>query len=154
MPDLSALRQVWPQRGSLEEKLAAVNAMVASGPVVDIAVTAIKGRLPMEHLECFALTAKTADIRERLHMPAVSKSVMASVYLLRLLEYERLFSKSRLDVLRGLLNDLSEDEASGVTREMADDIMAQSVSSVPWWSAHGFSQPGVGIYDAIAAQLA
>jgi len=153
--DYGALRDVWPEHGSLEEKLAAVNSMEVAGPTVDIPADAVRQRLlsRMLHLECFALAATTRSIRLRLNMPGVPRSVTSAVYLLQLLSSdERVFGKHRLSLLRSLFSDLVSDEASGITQKDADDVLALSQSTVSWWQRHGFSQP-VGIYDAIEARL-
>ena len=155
MADHAALRGIWPEQGSLEAKLALVNSMEVPGPVVDIQVADVRQRLQsrMPHLECYALAAKTRDIRQRLHMPAVPRSVVSATYLLQLLSSdERLFGKHRLGLLKSLFADLVADEASGITQADADSVLALSQSTVSWWSRNGFSQP-VGLYDAIEAQL-
>jgi hypothetical protein len=156
MPDLAALRAVWPEQGSLEAKLAAVNNVVVPGPVVDIAVTAVKEKLAprMAHLECYALAAKTRDLRRRLGMSGIPQSVTSAVYLLQLLSSdERVFGKHRLGLLKSLFADLVADEASGIGQEDADGIVALSSSTVTWWSRNGFSGSGVTVYDAIEAGL-
>jgi hypothetical protein len=154
VPDHAALRAVWPEHGSLPAKIALVNSMEVPGPTQDIPLSAIRERLAprMGHLECFALAARTREIRAWLRMPPVSQSVTSAVYLLQLLaSAERAIGQHKLPVLKSLLADLAGDEASGVSRELADEVLALSRSTVPWWQAHGFSQPGVGVYDAIAA---
>jgi hypothetical protein len=155
MPDHAALREVWPEHGSLEAKLALVNSMQTAGPPVDISVAYIRERLAprMSHLECYALVAKTRDLRRRLNMPAVPQSVTSAIYLLQLLSSaDRVIGQYKLPVLRSLLDDLVADESSGITRELADNVLALSSSTVSWWSRHGFSQP-VNTYDVIEAQL-
>jgi hypothetical protein len=156
MPDLDALRAAWPPSGTLEQKLAHVNGLMTEGPTVDIPLPAIRERLAprMQHLECYALTAKTRDIRRRLNMPGIPQPVVSAIYLLQLLaSAEKGIGQHKLPVLKSLLGDLVSDEASGVSQEDADGILALSRSSVPWWQKHSFSQPGVGVYDAIEARL-
>jgi hypothetical protein len=153
--DYGALREVWPEQGSLEAKIALVNSMMTEGPVVDIPVAAVRERLAprMAHLECFALAARTRDLRRRLNMPAVPRAVTSAVYLLQLLASdERVFGKHRLGLLKSLFADLVADEASGITQEIADNVLALSTSNISWWQAHKFSGP-VGIYDVIEAGL-
>jgi hypothetical protein len=155
VPDHAALRAIWPEHGSLPAKIALVNSMEVPGPTKDIPLPAIKEKLAprMLHLETFALTARTRDIRAWLRMPPVPQSVTSAVYLLQLLaSAEKVIGQHKLPVLKGLLADLASDEASGVSQEDADGIIALSSSSVPWWSRHGFSAP-VNTYDAIEARL-
>jgi hypothetical protein len=155
MPDLNALKAAWPPSGTLEQKLAHVNALMTEGPTIDIPLPAIRERLAprMAHLETFAMMARTRDLRRRLHMAEpVSQSIVSVIYLLQLLSSaEKVVGQHKLPVLKGLLADLVRDEASGISSEDVDGILAMSKSSVPWWQRHGFSQPGVDIYDAIAA---
>jgi hypothetical protein len=154
MPDrLADLRAVWPEAGSLDEKLAVVNAMTEVGPVGDIPLASLRERLAehMAHLECFALAARTRSIRHRLHMSPVPGAVTSAVYLLKLLATdEQVLHKHRLGVLKQLLGDLVGDETSGITRMDADYIIALSRPAVPWRQLHGYSQP-LGVYDAIEA---
>jgi hypothetical protein len=155
MPDLAALREVWPEHGSLEAKLNLINSMQVPGPTQDIPLSAIRQRLAsrMAHLECFALAAKTRDLRRRLHMPGIPQSVTSAVYLLQLVSSgEMAIGRHKLPVLKSLLGDLALDEASGITQEDADAVLALSSSMVSWWSRHGFSSP-VNTYDVIDAQL-
>jgi hypothetical protein len=155
MPDLNALRAAWPPSGTLEQKLQHVNSLMTEGPTQDIPLAAIRERLQsrMLHLETFALAAKTRDVRRRLNMEPVPPSVVAAVYLLQLLaSSERVIGQHKLPVLKSLLLGLVSDEASGVTQQDADAIIALSRSTVIWWTRHGFSQP-VGLFDAIEAQL-
>jgi hypothetical protein len=154
MADLAALRAVWPEQGLIEEKLAHVNTLMSEGPTVDVSIAAIKECLAprMAHLECFALAAKTRDLRRRLHMSGIPQSVVSATYLLQILGSggEQIIGKYRLPVLKNLLDDLVSDEASGISRELADEVIALSSSTMPWWLAHKFSAP-VGVYDAIEA---
>ena len=139
----------------MQAKIDLVNSLQVAGPTVDIPVAAVKEKLAARllHLETYALAAKTRDLRRRLNMPAVPRAVTSAVYLLQLLSSdERVFGKHRLALLKSLLSDLTVDEASGISQETADDVLALSQSVWPWWAAHGFSQP-VGIYDAIEARL-
>jgi hypothetical protein len=129
--------------------------MMVEGPVVDIPLPAIREKLQhrMEHLECYALAAKTRDLRRRLNMPAPTQSIVSAVYLLQVLSSaERAIGQRKLPVLKSLLADLVSDEASGISQEDADAVLALAKSTASWWSRHGFSEP-VGIYDAIDAQL-
>jgi hypothetical protein len=155
MPDLNALREAWPEHGSLEAKLALINSMQVPGPTQDIALPAIRARLAsrMEHLQTFALAAKTRDVRRRLGMPTVPQSVTSAVYLLQLMSSNELvLGRHRLGVLKDLLSDLVSDETSGIEQSDMDAVLALSSTTMPWWQAHKFSGP-VGIYDAIEAQL-
>jgi hypothetical protein len=156
MPDLDALRAAWPPSGSLEAKLALINSMQVPGPTQDIALSAIREKLQarMEHLQCFALMAKTRDLRRRLHMEPVSQAVTSAVYLLQLLgSNEGVIGKYRLLTLKSLLGDLVADEASGISAADADDILALSASNISWAARHGFSGSGVTVFDAIEAGL-
>jgi hypothetical protein len=132
-----------------------VNALVTEGPTQDIPLPAIREKLQarMQHLECYALAAKTRDIRRRLNMPAVPQAVVSAIYLLQLLaSNERGIGQYKLPVLKGLLADLVSDEASGISSEDADAVLALSRSSIPWWQANKFSGP-VNTYDCIEARL-
>jgi hypothetical protein len=155
MPDYDALRLAWPPSGTLEQKLAHVNGLMVDGPTVDIPLPAIREKLQarMAHLECYALAAKTRDIRRRLNMPQVPQPVVSAIYLLQLMaSAEKAIGMHKLPVLKSLLADLVSDEASGISSEDADSILALSRSSVSWWSRNGFSAP-VNTYDAIEARL-
>jgi hypothetical protein len=155
VPDLAALREIWPEGGSLQAKIDLVNSLQVAGPTVDVAVSDVKQRLQsrMLHLECYALAARTRDINRRLNMPAVPRAVTSAVYLLQLLSSgEQVFGKHRLGLLKSLFADLAADEASGIDAECVDSVLRLADTTVPWWAAHGFSQP-VGVYDAIEAQL-
>jgi hypothetical protein len=81
MPDLDALRAAWPPSGSLEAKLNLINSMQVPGATVDIPLTAIREKLQarMSHLECYALMARTRDIRRRLQMEPVPRPVTSGV---------------------------------------------------------------------------
>jgi hypothetical protein len=129
--------------------------MVEASVPKDIPLPAIRERLAarMAHLECYALAAKTRDLRRRLNMPGIPQPVVSAIYLLQLLaSAEKGIGQYKLPVLKSLLADLVSDEASGITQEDADGILAMSKSSVPWWQANKFGGP-VGIYDAIEARL-
>jgi hypothetical protein len=133
-----------------------INSMQVPGPIQDIPLPAIRQRLAsrMAHLECFALAAKTRDLRRRLHMPGIPQSVTSAVYLLQLVPSgETAIGRHKLSVLKSLLADLVSDEASGVSQEDADAIMALSQSNISWAARHGFSSSGVTVYDAIEAGL-
>jgi hypothetical protein len=155
MPDLDALRAAWPPSGTLEQKLAHVNALMTEGsPTVDIPLPSIREKLPrMGHLEVYAMAARTRDLRRRLNMPTVPQPVVSAIYLLQLLaSAEKGIGQHKLPVLKGLLADLASDEASGISSEDADGILSLSKSTVPWWQANKFGGP-VNTYDCIEARV-
>jgi hypothetical protein len=152
MGDTAALRAAWPKSGTLKQKLREVNSRTVTGPQRSVSVAAVREKLPLEHLELFALTAATADLRERLNMPPVSKAVRSASLLLELLSETDTLHPQQLAVVRSLLNDLTSDSLSGVTQADVDAVLALSTPPVSWPAANGFGERVLAT-DLIAAGL-
>lgn len=134
--------------GTVDEKLAAINAQTVAGPNVDVAVSTVVGVLMLSgsylSIAAFANTAPNAD-------PVHDGALISAKTLMALLTipnvppfamsdpttYARI--KGMADAL--LAQELASSNSTGFTQAVHDALLALPATVLPWWKVNGYTSP-------------
>ena len=155
-----ALSLIWPSlSGSLQDKLAQLNAMTVTGPGVDVSIQQVAGFLLLNGIyptiDTFAGTTNNGT------QPHDGALLAAKTFLAWIgLQNAPLVHMSQPAVVSAVTQMgnamVAQEEAApgstGFTQAVLDGLLALGQTTQPWWQANGFSGP-VTSGDAAAAGL-
>lgn len=147
--DLVALASTWSglANGSTSTKLTAINALLISGPTVDIDLGIVQGFLKNNG----KMPGLLAFVNNTPSSPN-PLALQAANYLLAILSGSDgpLLKTASTPGLLAILDNLSADARTGITAGNVTAFNNVCTPKVPWWQANGFDGP-IDISDLIAA---